>query len=88
MHPEVLNPDFYSTRFASIHMHIKHVATLGLRKQAGFDVILVLFIGHTNSESGPALPRNLASSFILSSPGLTHPMFLHEVMLKHFLLMR
>jgi uncharacterized membrane protein YGL010W len=68
---------------------VKHAATLGLRNQAGFDaIILVWFIGHTNFESGPALPKNLASSLIFSSSGLTHPYSYVKSCKKHFLLMR
>jgi len=83
-----VHPDFYSTRFASAHIHIKHVATLGLRNQAGFDAILVWFIGHTNFENGLVLPRNLASSLILSSSSLTHPYSYMKSCKKHFLLRR
>ena len=65
-----LNSDFYLSRLARIHLHIRYVATLGLRSQGRLCTIPVWSIGHMYFENEPAL---MTSSHFQVHPGLTCP---------------
>lgn len=81
-----LNSDFYWSWLASIHLHIKYVASLGLRSSQGMlCTIPVWLIGHMYFENEPAI---LASYHFQLLPGLICRPVVREVRLTHFLLRR